>query len=49
MTNEEAKEVAAASIKAAAERDTGSGNGIYLADVTADGVDINGYDFDELL
>ncbi|MDQ2071847.1 archaeal proteasome endopeptidase complex subunit beta [Haloarcula sp. NS06] len=49
MTNDEAKEVAAASIKAAAERDTGSGNGIYLADVTADGVDINGYDFDELL
>jgi proteasome beta subunit len=49
MTNEAAKEVAAASIKAAAERDTGSGNGIYLADVTAEGVDINGYDFDELL
>ncbi|KOX92110.1 archaeal proteasome endopeptidase complex subunit beta [Haloarcula rubripromontorii] len=49
MTNEEAKEVAAASIKAAAERDTGSGNGIYLADVTSEGVDINGYDFDELL
>jgi len=49
MTNEEAKEVAAASINAAAERDTGSGNGIYLADITAEGVDINGYDFDELL
>jgi len=49
MSNEEAKEVAAASIKAAAERDTGSGNGIYLADVTSEGVDINGYDFDELL
>ncbi|MDS0221216.1 archaeal proteasome endopeptidase complex subunit beta [Haloarcula sp. S1AR25-5A] len=49
MTNEEAKEVAAASINAAAERDTGSGNGIYLADVTSEGVDINGYDFEELL
>ena len=49
MTNEEAKEVAAAAINAAAERDTGSGNGIYLADVTAEGVDINGYEFDELL
>jgi len=49
MTNEEAKEVAAAAINAAAERDTGSGNGIYLADVTEEGVDINGYDFDELL
>ncbi|MFC6865325.1 archaeal proteasome endopeptidase complex subunit beta [Halomicroarcula sp. GCM10025817] len=49
MSNEEAREVAAASIKAAAERDTGSGNGIYLADVTSEGVDIQGYDFDELL
>ena len=49
MSNEEAKEVAAAAINAAAERDTGSGNGIYLADVTSEGVDINGYDFDELL
>ena len=49
MTNEEATEVAAAAINAAAERDTGSGNGIYLADVTSEGVDINGYDFDELL
>jgi len=49
MTNEEAREVAAAAIKAAAERDTGSGNGIYLADVTSEGVDIEGYDFSELL
>jgi proteasome beta subunit len=49
MSNEQAKQVAAASIKAAVERDTGSGNGIYLADVTSEGVDIDGYDFDELL
>jgi proteasome beta subunit len=49
MNNEEAKEVAAAAINAAAERDTGSGNGIYLADVTSEGVDIEGYDFDDLL
>ena len=49
MSNEQAKQVAAASIKAAVERDTGSGNGIYLADVTSEGVDIEGYDFDELL
>ncbi|PSP95648.1 proteasome endopeptidase complex, archaeal, beta subunit [Halobacteriales archaeon QS_4_62_28] len=49
MSNEAAREVAAASIKAAAERDTGSGNGIYIADVTPEGVDIDGYDFDELL
>ncbi|WP_226012952.1 archaeal proteasome endopeptidase complex subunit beta [Halomicrobium salinisoli] len=49
MSNEEAREVAAAAINAAAERDTGSGNGIYLAEVTADGVDIDGYEFEELL
>jgi len=49
MSNEEACEVAAASINAAAERDTGSGNGIFLAEVTSDGVDIEGYDFDDLL
>ncbi len=49
MTNEEAREVAAAAINAAAERDTGSGNGIFLADVTSEGVEIEGYDFDELL
>ncbi|MFB6073641.1 MAG: archaeal proteasome endopeptidase complex subunit beta [Haloarculaceae archaeon] len=49
MTNEQAREVAAAAISAAAERDTGSGNGVFLADVTAEGVDIEGYDFDELL
>jgi proteasome beta subunit len=49
MSNEKAREVAAASINAAAERDTGSGNGIYLAEVTSEGVDIEGYDFDELL
>jgi proteasome beta subunit len=49
MTNGEAREVAAAAIKAAAERDTGSGNGIYLAEVTGEGVDIDGYDFEDLL
>jgi proteasome beta subunit len=46
---EEARQAAAESIHAAAERDTGSGNGIYLASVTGDGVDIDGYDFEELL
>jgi proteasome beta subunit len=48
MTNDEAKQAAAAGIKAAAERDTGSGNGIYIADVTEDGVDITDYDLDEV-
>ncbi|MFC7134537.1 MULTISPECIES: archaeal proteasome endopeptidase complex subunit beta [Salinibaculum] len=48
MSNEEAQRAAAAGIKAAAERDTGSGNGIFIADVTADGVDISDYDLDEV-
>jgi proteasome beta subunit len=48
MSNEEAQRAAAAGIKAAAERDTGSGNGIYIADVTEDGVDITDYDLDEV-
>jgi len=44
MTNEEATEVAAAAINAAAERDTGSGNGIVLAEITGEGVDIDRFD-----
>ena len=50
MSNEEAKRVAASGIKAAVERDTGSGNGVYLATVTEEGVDIKGHkDFGEVL
>ncbi|MEF8843411.1 MAG: archaeal proteasome endopeptidase complex subunit beta [Haloarculaceae archaeon] len=50
MSNEEAKQVAASGVKAAVERDTGSGNGVYLAEVTSEGVDISGHkDFDEVL
>jgi proteasome beta subunit len=48
MTNDEAQRVAAAGIKAAAERDTGSGNGIYVAEVTEEGVEITDYNLDEL-
>jgi proteasome beta subunit len=48
MSNEQARRVAAAGIKAAAERDTGSGNGIYIAEVTSDGVDISDYDLAEI-
>jgi proteasome beta subunit len=48
ITNDEARQAAAAAIKAASERDTGSGNGIYIADVTAEGVEIEDYDLDEL-
>jgi proteasome beta subunit len=50
MSNEEAKQVAASGIKAAVERDTGSGNGVYLAEVTDEGVEIAGHkDFDDVL
>jgi proteasome beta subunit len=50
MSNEEAKQVAASGVKAAVERDTGSGNGVFIAEVTDEGVEINGHkDFDEVL
>jgi len=50
MSNEEAIEVAARAIHSATERDTGSGNGIFIAEVTEEGVDIHGHkDYDELL
>ena len=50
LSVEEAKQVAASGVKAAVERDTGSGNGVYLAEVTEEGVDINGHkDFDDVL
>ncbi|MFQ3318738.1 MAG: proteasome beta subunit [Natronomonas sp.] len=50
MTNEEAKRVAASGVKAAVERDTGSGNGVFLATVTDEGVDIKGHkNFDDVL
>jgi proteasome beta subunit len=50
MSNAEAKQVAASGVKAAVERDTGSGNGVYLAEVTAEGVEITGHkDFEEVL
>ncbi|SIR87039.1 archaeal proteasome endopeptidase complex subunit beta [Natronorubrum thiooxidans] len=50
MSNEEAKTVAARGIKSAVERDTGSGNGVFLCEITEDGVDIHGHhDFDEVL
>jgi proteasome beta subunit len=50
LSNDEASTIAARAIKSAVERDTGSGNGVFLADITTDGVDIEGHkDFDELL
>jgi proteasome beta subunit len=41
---EEAETLAARAVRAATERDTGSGNGLVLATVTDDGVDIEEYD-----
>ena len=50
LSMEEGKRVAARGVKAAVERDTGSGNGVFLATVTDEGVDINGHtDFGEVL
>jgi len=47
MSLEAAQRAAVASVEAAAARDTGSGNGVYLATVTEDGVDIDDYELDE--
>jgi proteasome beta subunit len=50
MSTEAAKQVAASGIKAAVERDTGSGNGVFLATITEEGVDITGHkNFDDVL
>jgi len=50
LSNEEAKTVAARAVKSAAERDTGSGNGVFLAEITDEDVDIHGHtDFDDVL
>jgi len=44
LSMEEAETLAARAVNAATERDTGSGNGLVLASVTEDGVDIDKYD-----
>ncbi|MDS0257822.1 archaeal proteasome endopeptidase complex subunit beta [Haloarcula sp. S1CR25-12] len=44
MSIEDARALAIRAVNAAAERDTGSGNGIVLAEITADGVDIDRFD-----
>ena len=50
LTNEEGMQVAARGIRNASERDTGSGNGVFLAEITEEGVEIEGHkDFDEVL
>ncbi|SFS77576.1 archaeal proteasome endopeptidase complex subunit beta [Halostagnicola kamekurae] len=50
LSNDEATTIAAQGIKSAAERDTGSGNGVFLCEITEDGVDIQGHnDFEEVI
>jgi proteasome beta subunit len=50
LSLDEAEEVAARAIKSAVERDLASGNGINVAVVTEDGVDVSKYkDIDQLL
>ena len=50
LTNDEATTIAARAIESAVERDLASGNGINVAVVTEDGVDVTRHkDFDELL
>ncbi|MDZ7730760.1 MAG: archaeal proteasome endopeptidase complex subunit beta [Natrialbaceae archaeon] len=50
LSNEEAMTIAAQGIASAVERDTGSGNGVFLCEITEEGVDIHGHsDFDEVL
>ena len=44
MDIDEARQLAARAINSATERDTGSGNGIVVATVTADGVEIEEFD-----
>jgi len=43
MSMEEAMQLAAGAVQSAVERDTGSGNGVYLAEITGEGVDIHGH------
>jgi proteasome beta subunit len=50
MTNDEATTVAARAVHSATERDTASGDGVYLAQVTDEGVDIEGHKaFDDVV
>jgi proteasome beta subunit len=50
LSNDEATRIAASAVQAAVERDAGSGNGVYLAEITDTGVDIHGHtDFSEVL
>ena len=50
LTNDEAEVLATRAVKSAVERDTASGDGVFLAAITDAGVEIEGHkDFDEVL
>ena len=49
LSMDEARVVAADAVNAAAERDTGSGNGLVVAEVTDEDVEIDTYEYDDLL
>jgi proteasome beta subunit len=48
MSQDDAREVAIRALKSAVERDTASGNGMWLAEIDAEGVEISNFeDYDE--
>ena len=50
LTNEEALSLGARAVQSAVERDTASGDGVFLAEITEEGVEIEGHkDFDEVV
>ncbi|WP_275895645.1 archaeal proteasome endopeptidase complex subunit beta [Halorussus rarus] len=50
MSQDEARDVAVRALKSAVERDTASGNGMWLAEIDDEGVEISDYeDYDEAL
>jgi len=50
LSQDEAREVAIRALKSAVERDTASGNGMWLAEIDSEGVEISNYeDYDEAL
>lgn len=50
LSNDDAVRVAVRAVRGAVERDPASGDGVYVAEVTADGVDVHGHeDFEDVL
>lgn len=50
LSNAEGQQLAARAVKSAVERDTASGDGVFLAGITEEGVEITGHkDFEEVI